>query len=211
MTKFFSFFVFIAAISLLGCSDPQSQNEINQSKQSTYEEDKHYRIVENINFGDLKPPFLIEYFWLGCPHCQNFEKPLQKFKSENPNIGFIRKHAVLSENWANDARIFYALQETNNMAHFSELFELYKAGIDQEGFESFFVKNKIDKTQFLEVAGKSENVLNNMNESYEEMTENKITSVPSVVVNGKYLVIASEDTDNNEKYFKLVKYLLKKP
>jgi len=201
-----------SAILLIGCSEPKQSVQSVKSEQveATYEEGKHYRLVNNINVGDLKAPFLVEYFWLGCPHCQSFEKPLQDFKSANPEVGFIRKHAVLSEGWVNDGRIFYALQETNNMAHFAELFDLYKTGINDENFDAFLSKNNIDKTVFLETAGKNENVINNMKESYEEMSENKMTSVPSIVVNGKYLIIASEDTNTNDKYFNLVNYLFKK-
>jgi len=212
MFKLFSVVTLAASILISGCSEPKpsTQSDKNEQVQLSYEEGKHYRIVNNINVRELKTPFLVEYFWLGCPHCQNFEKPLQDFKSTNPEMGFIRKHAVLSEGWVNDGRIFYALQETNNMAHFTELFDLYKSGINDENFDAFFTKNNINKSEFLEIAGKNENVINNMKESYEEMSNNKMTSVPSIVVNGKYLIIASEDTNNNEKYFNLVSHLLKK-
>ncbi|PAJ73579.1 hypothetical protein CJF42_15040 [Pseudoalteromonas sp. NBT06-2] len=212
MFKIFHAMTLVAVVFISGCSEPSQNGPSAKSEQveSRYEEGKHYRIVNNINVGALKTPFLVEYFWLGCPHCQNFEKPLQDFKSVNPEVGFIRKHAVLSESWVNDGRIFYALQETKNMAHFAELFDLYKSGINDEDFDAFFTKNNIDKHSFLAVAGNNENVINNMKESYKEMSENEMTSVPSIVVNGKYLIIASEDTNNNEKYFKLVNYLLKK-
>lgn len=212
MFKLISVITLASAILISGCSEPKQnvQSAKNGQVDISYEEGKHYRVVNNINVGELKAPFLVEYFWLGCPHCQSFEKPLQDFKSANPEVGFIRKHAVLSEGWVNDGRIFYALQETNNMAHFAELFDLYKSGINDTNFDAFFTKNNIDKAVFLETAGKNENVINNMKESYEEMSANKMTSVPSIVVNGKYLIIASEDTNNNEKYFKLVNYLLKK-
>lgn len=212
MFKLISVITLASAILISACSEPKQNVQSPKSGQVdiSYEEGKHYRLVNNINVGELKAPFLVEYFWLGCPHCQSFEKPLQDFKSENPEVGFIRKHAVLSEGWVNDGRIFYALQETNNMAHFAELFDLYKSGITDANFDAFFTKNNIDKAVFLETAGKNENVINNMKESYEEMSENKMTSVPSIVVNGKYLIIASEDTNNNEKYFKLVNHLLKK-
>jgi len=212
MFKLFSVMTLAATILISGCSEPTQNAKTTKNGQveAGYEEGKHFRIVSNINVGELKPPFLVEYFWLGCPHCQNFEKPLQDFKAANPEVGFIRKHAVLSEGWVNDGRIFYALQETNNMAHFAELFDLYKSGITDKSFDAFFIKNNIDKSAFLEIAGKNENVINNMKESYEEMSANKMTSVPSIVVNGKYLIIASEDTNNNDKYFNLVNYLLKK-
>ncbi len=220
MKKILALVLFGTMFALVGCSKQESnttpksveteEKPVVEKLNVEYKEGVHYRVVENINVGDLKAPFLVEYFWLGCPHCQHFEAPLQKFKSENPAVGFLRKHAVLSQNWVNDARIYYALKETDNMAHFAELFDLYKKGMNEEKFNAFFEKNNIDQDAFLETAGKNENILAQMKESFDEMSKNNMTGVPGIVVNGKYLIIATKDTATNESYFDLVKYLLKK-
>ena len=198
----------IEAVENNPSSEISSQQTIIVEPETTidYKEGIHYRLVHNINVGDLKTPFIIEYFWLSCGHCQKLEQPLQAFKKQNPNVGFTRKHAVLGERWVMDARLYYALEETNNSQLFDEFFSLYTKGITEESFSQFFVKNNIDKEAFLKVAGNSEAILAKMKESLQEMSDNKMTSVPSLVINGKYLIVKADDGD----YFKLVNYLLSK-
>ncbi|MBE0362958.1 thiol:disulfide interchange protein DsbA [Pseudoalteromonas ulvae UL12] len=207
-----------SAVSLLfgltACSkvetptNPAAKAESVQSQsQAQYQEGVHYRIVSGIDAEGAKVPFIVEYFWLGCPHCQHFEAPLQAYKAQQPELGFVRKHAILNESWANDGRIFYALQQTNNMDHFADLFDLYKQGMTQQRFDDFFTRNDIDKEAFLTIAGQDATVIAKMQQSLKEMTDNKIHSVPAIVVNGKYLVVPHDDLRSNEAYFALVDYL----
>jgi thiol:disulfide interchange protein DsbA len=219
MSKLPQISVFITLLALVGCSDNESnvvsnQSDINKSKvtkplqtqinNTVYTEGVDYRLVSDINSGGLTPPFIIEYFWLSCSHCQTLEKPLQDYKNQHPELGFMRKHAVLSERWVMDARLYYALEETNNMKHFDQFFALYMKGMTEERLNSFFSDNNINKDEFFKVAGSSETILSQMKESLKEMTDNKMTSVPSLVINGKYLILKSSDGD----YFDLVSYLL---
>ena len=223
MAKTYTISIMLTLLVLVGCSDEAPIADSNKSSTKTsvsnqvsplispnskfdYQEGVDYRIVTNINAGDLTPPFLIEYFWLSCGHCQKLEKPLQEFKKQHPDMGFMRKHAVLGKKWVMDARLYYALEETNNSQHFNEFFSLYMKGITEESFNQFFAKNNINKEAFLEIAGSSENILAKMKESLKEMKDNKMTSVPSLVVNGKYLITKSDGGD----YFNLENYLLSK-
>ncbi len=221
MVKLSQISVFIVLFTLLGCSENKTQqidlqsevaqveniaNSTTTSLVTEYKEGVDYRIVSNINTENLSAPSIIEYFWLSCGHCQKLEMPLQDFKAQNPDVGFTRKHAVLGERWVMDARLYYALEETNNMQHFDEFFGLYMQGMTEESLNQFFVKNNIDKEAFLKVAGSSEAILAKMKESLQEMSDNKMTSVPALVINGKYLIMKS----NNGDYFKLVKHLLAK-
>lgn len=187
-----------------------SATENTSAVTSSYQEGVHYRLVTGINNEGAQKPFLVEYFWLGCPHCQHFEEPLQAYKAKHPELGFVRKHAVIAEHWVNDGRIFYALAQTNNMAHFADLFDLYKKVMTQESFDAFFTRHNIDQEAFLKVAGQDPEVLTKMQQSFDEMNNNKMTSVPSIVVNGQYLIMAHEDLRSNDAYFKLVDYLLTK-
>ena len=220
MIKISRLSIAILMLTTLGCSESNDsikevkspspseavKEVVSQSdNQTNYKEGVDYRVVSNINVGDLEPPFLVEYFWLSCGHCQKLEKPLNEFKANNPEVGFIRKHAVLGERWVMDARLYYALEETNNSQHFDEFFGLYMQGMTEEKFNQFFKKNNIDKGAFLEVAGSSESILAQLKENLKEMADNKMTSVPGIVVNGKYLI-----TKSHGDYFDLVKYLLAK-
>ena len=221
MTKLTHISLFITLLTLLGCSQNEvstdsNQSNINQNEATkdyqpaintiVYKEGIDYRIVKDINSGDLSAPFIIEYFWLSCGHCQKLEKPLQAYKNKHPGLGFKRKHAVLGEQWVMDARLYYALEETNNIDHFDEFFSIYMKGMTEERLNKFFTDNKINKDEFFKTAGSSETILSQMKESLKEMTDNKMTSVPSLVINGKYLILKTAKGD----YFDLVSYLLTK-
>lgn len=233
MTTLINRIAFVSLLALTACSEPATESStVNTAKhehnhdaieaakpntaipyelgQQSYEEGVDYRQVNHINVNGLTAPFITEYFWLSCGHCQNLEEPLQAFKKANPTVGFSRKHAVLAQRWVTDGRLYYALEETNNMAHFDEFFGLYKKGMTNESFDLFFTKNKIDKEAFLETANTNKNIIGKMEESLKEMTENKMTSVPSIVINGKYLIMSSPASSTHEGYFKLVSYLLTK-
>jgi thiol:disulfide interchange protein DsbA len=242
MNKKLSSLIIIAALGLSACSQKESDVIVEPSKpiveapQKTdndaskvtvvdikpivkpdlvtmdYVENVHYRIVKDINVEGLTPPFLVEYFWLGCPHCQTFEPLLKSFKAKNPDVQILKKHAVMSPRWAKDARIFYALKEMKKMEHFDDLFNLYKIKElpTKLDIEEFLTLKNINKEEFFKLADKSETILKSIEESLREMVNNKITGVPAIVVNGKYFLLPSKDIVSVEDYFKLVEHLLSK-
>ena len=59
MFKILPAIILASAILLSGCSEPKQNVQPVKSEQvkASYEEGKHYRLVNNINVGDLKAPF----------------------------------------------------------------------------------------------------------------------------------------------------------
>ncbi len=175
----------------------------------------HYQKVEGISVPEeISEPYVIEYFWMGCSHCQNLEPVITTF-TERQNITLFKKAAPLKERWILDAKVYYALKETGNEEHFDELFKLYmdmgkemklpmkddlvgfltSKGIDAENFETVMMSDSIKETLY---------------QTSEEMIKNKLTGVPKLVINGKYLATPNEDIKTNRDYMELVKYLTEK-
>ena len=107
---------------LLACTPEPKNAEI----QVLYKEGIDYRVVSGIGVDKLSTPFIIEYFWLGCPHCQAFEQPLEHFLSANPDFKVIKRPAGGGARWTLDAKIYYGLEHLNQLTHLPQLFDLYR-------------------------------------------------------------------------------------
>ena len=54
---------------------------------------------------------VIEFFWYGCPHCNNLQPPLEAWLKRKPaDVELRRIPAVFRESWMNHARMFYTLE-----------------------------------------------------------------------------------------------------
>ena len=134
---------------------------------------------------------VLEFFWLGCPHCFSFEPTNAAWEENIPdNVVFVREAPPLNPSWEQHSRGFYAAQlmgqetpfvnamfkaiHVNNqrMRKPDDIAELASGlGMDKEKFlstmKSFAVQNKINRSiQLAKGAG--------------------ITGVPAIMINGKY-------------------------
>lgn len=214
----------------IGCSDQSTQNEESKtseenevSQTQNYEEGVHYTVLnEEVSLQNEarsdKGDYVIEYFWLGCEHCQNFEAIIGSYEESNPDVFVKRRHAALSDRWALDARIYYALLETGNMHLYKDLMDLYiekrtkeRSLPEIQDVNTFLEEHDINPEAFLTVAD-SDLVLTHIERSINDMNKNDITAVPTVVVAGKYKIAHQlpEDMRTQEDYNNLVNYLISK-
>lgn len=214
-------FTLTSALFLAACSPEPVQQEAPaqpQVSERVFTEGAHYTVLtEAVTEPELQQ-YLTEYFWLGCPHCQNFEPVLKGYLAKNPTVTLVRKHPALGERWAVDASIFYALQQNGHAELVDELFALYRqtrieknALPDTQLINTFLTKHNIDPAQFSEQQ-KADSVIAAMEQANTEMLNNRIQGVPSLVVKGKYLVNGEqpEDIKSEEDYYELINFLLNK-
>lgn len=139
---------------------------------------------------------VLEFFWLGCPHCYALEPELEKWLENKPeHAAFVREAPPLNPSWEQHSRGFYAAQimgienefvtkmfkaihqEKKRMRKPDDIAELAATlGVEKGKFEStmksFFVNTKIARAmQLAKSAG--------------------LTGVPAVMINGKYLTTTS--------------------
>lgn len=217
-------FVALLCLSLLlsACSPQQNTPEpevaVSTVPSRVFTAGKHYQVMSAPLTDPAAQQGLTEYFWLGCPHCQNFEPLLKAYLAERPQVSLLRRHPALGERWAFDASVFYALQLAGQSAHFDDLFALYRqqrteknALPDLAAINRFLAKHQLDAGQFSELAN-SEQARAMMEQANREMLDNRIQGVPAIVVKGKYLVGTElpDDIQSNEDYFQLLDYLLQK-
>jgi thiol:disulfide interchange protein DsbA len=117
---------------------------------------------------------VLEFFWYRCPHCYSLEPALEAWvKKLPPDTQFRRLPAVFNDEWAIDARIFYALEALGEVQRLHRpLFDAVhrQGGVKQKG-EAYlkWVRDWLGKQQ-VDVAN---------------------DGVPAIAVNGRYLVSAS--------------------
>ena len=137
---------------------------------------------------------VLEYFWFGCPHCYAFEPAINAWDATKPDyVDFVREAPPLNASWEQHSRAFYAA-EALDITHgfFDQMFNRIhqdrkpmrdpkKIAKFVESLELGVSADKFAKTM------ESFTVQTALRRSMKKAQQARITGVPSVVVNGKYL------------------------
>ena len=154
---------------------------------------------------------VVELFWYGCPHCFDFEPHLESWKENIPeHISFKRMPAVLNRGWISHARAFYALETMGELDRIHPLFfeAIHSQGRrlrDKESMARFLLQHGIDEEKF-KSAYDSMYVETKIKRSEQIVRQYGVSSVPQVVINGKYRTSAS-DAGGYENLLHLVNML----
>ena len=161
-------------------------------------------------------PSVTEYFSFYCPHCYNFESIIDEVKKGLPaGTDFEKIHvSFMGGNMGVSMAKAYATMKVLNVedelipAMFYQIHELKKAPRNESQMHDFFVKNGVDGSEF--DAAFNSFIVSSMQSRFDKsFKEAGLRSVPSVVVNGIYLVTAGS-VKSTADYLELVKYLLAK-
>lgn len=186
-----------------------------------FQEGKHYEIVKA---APTQAPEVREYFSFYCPHCFKFEPLMTELKEQLPadtkliknHVDFMRNASKKMQNIMSKA---LATAEVLNVEE-SQVAAIFKyIHVHRGVFTSLrdvrnvFVLNGVDGDAFDKTFASDA-----VQQRFEQMKKHQetlsksgaLSSVPTVVVNGKYKVnTQSLDTDNFVKeYTQLVNYLL---
>jgi thiol:disulfide interchange protein DsbA len=179
-----------------------------------YKEGTHYSRVtpQSTSSGDKVE--VLEFFWYGCPHCNVFDPILEKWvKSKPDNTVFNRVPAVFRPEWKVHARAYYALEIMGVIDKYhSKIFKAIhkdKKRLDRlDSITDFLVAQGINKEEFLGTYN-SFSVDNMVRKAIKQLQGYKITGVPAMAVNGKYL-ISGQQAGSYENMIRIVNYLVKK-
>ncbi|MCR9261611.1 MAG: thiol:disulfide interchange protein DsbA/DsbL [Pseudomonadaceae bacterium] len=177
-------------------------------------EGTHYEVLPvSVETRDDSKVEVVEVFSYACVHCFNFDPMIESWKSrQDENVDFYRVPAVFNADWELLAQSFYAAeslgvtdqvhmpmfegihvknQDLRRAPLLADLFES-SAGVSEEDFNtaynSFSVRSRVQQAK---AKGRAY----------------RITGVPSLVVNGKYL-IDGRMAGSNTKMLEVVDYLV---
>jgi thiol:disulfide interchange protein DsbA len=137
-----------------------------------------------------------EMFWYGCPHCFTFDPLLAEWEERKPEyVSFVRIPAVWNPLLQLHARAYYAAEALGKSAEMHEPFfrEIHVNGnaLDtEEKLAAFFGRFGVDEATFKSTFD-SFAVHTKVQRADELARRYMISSVPSIVVNGKYTTDAT--------------------
>jgi thiol:disulfide interchange protein DsbA len=145
---------------------------------------------------------VVEFFWYGCPHCYSFEPIITPWLKNLPkDTHFRRIPAMFNNEYAQGARAFYALEAIGAEERLHKaLFDAVHTGArlrvaDEAALTEWLGKQGVDTKKFA-AAYRSFSVEGKLKRAAQLTQAYKIEGVPSMAVNGKYVVV----TDNLKSF-----------
>lgn len=159
---------------------------------------------------------VVELFWYGCPHCFRFEPTLKKWLKTKPkNVTFVRVPAVFPR-WPGaeiHARAYYSAVSLKvvskvHQALFDQI-QRQKMVITQAQIKAIFVGEGVSSANFDKVFASE--AVNNLIIAGKKLAKGyEASSVPLVIVAGKYKAGADLVDGSFEKLLVLAEFLVKK-
>lgn len=139
---------------------------------------------------------VMEFFWLGCPHCYSLESNLAAWKETAPDyVKMVREAPPLNPSWEEHSRAFYAAKLMGNEdslvdAMFQAIHAEGQRLRDPDDIADLAVTTGLNRTKFINTMG-SFAVQTKLNRSVELAQGAGISSVPTIVINGRYRTTVS--------------------
>lgn len=135
---------------------------------------------------------VIDFFWYGCPYCNNLQPALERWIRNKPADVTVRRiPAVLRDNWAPHARVFYTLEALGEVERLHQR-AYYSYHVEElamsrpEVMSDWAVRNGIARERW-DAAYNSAPVQRKVEEAALLTHAYSITGTPSLVVDGRYL------------------------
>jgi len=163
----------------------------------------HAEIVAGRDYKELSNPQptqdktrieVIEFFWYGCPHCNNLHPHVKNWLKNKPDdVGFRFVPAIFRSNWIPGAKTFYTLTTLDAIEPLhDEIFHaIHDAKIDLHNESVLFdwiARQDIDKEKFINIYN-SFTTQNQIARTNQMMRQYQLTGVPVFVIEGQYITM----------------------
>lgn len=145
---------------------------------------------------------VVEFFSYGCPHCNDFNPVIHAWAAKQPADVVFKKVPITFGRaaWANIAKLYYALEITGDLARLdADVFKAIHAErtalFDEKVMAEWLAKKGVDPKKFSE-AYNSFGVMSKVKRGDQMAQAYRISGVPALAVDGKYMV---GDMDFNQK------------
>lgn len=159
---------------------------------------ERYKTLEGPKPGDDADTIEVrEFFWYGCPHCDNFRHHIAEWKEDVPEgVTFTHVPAIFRPSWEVHARAFYAAKIMGVLDRFHH--PMFKAIHDEgrnlqsaEAIGAFVAELDIDRDQFVETMN-SFAVNTRIKRAKRLQSAYGVRGTPSVVIDGRYVISAGD-------------------
>jgi thiol:disulfide interchange protein DsbA len=157
---------------------------------------------------------VIEFFWYGCPHCNNLQSPLNAWLKRKPSdVEFRRVPAVFQDSWIPLTKAYYAIEAMGlvDKLHHDVFAAIHKQKIrlqDPKVLADWMAQHGVDRQKFMDTYN-SFAVQSRAQRSIDITRNYDIPGTPALVVDGKYLTAPSmtlnpDNSINYERYFRVL-------
>ncbi len=182
---------------------------------SPFEAGRHYQILTPAQPTSSSPEQIevAEAFMYGCPHCYSFEPFIQKWMPNKPdNVNVVRIPVLFNRQAEVHARVYYTAEalgvlEETHLPFFKEIHVNRRAMTSEKDLVDFFGRYGVDADTFNKTF-RSFDVEHKIRVAKTMSQRYRISSVPTVVVNGKYSSGGSNLAGN--ELLSLIDHLVKK-
>jgi len=159
---------------------------------------------------------VVEVFSYGCPHCFNFDAPLEAWRARQPaDVAFRRVPAVFRSEWMILAQAYYAAEVlgVTDKVHRPIFEAIHVQGLnpgDPAVLAKVFQDSAgVDGEQFLKVLN-SFGVRSKVQQADALGRMYRLPGVPTLIVEGKYQVNGGKLTGSNTDMLEVVDFLIAK-
>ena len=181
--------------------------------QSPFAEGTDYQIISPaVKTSQPDKVVVTEIFWYGCPHCFRFEPYVERWSANLPEgVVFEQVPSSLNPRWTEHARAYYAFKmmnvlEQSHKALFDAIHVKRQRLTSLDTIAEFAAELGLDEKLFRENYF-SFPVETQIRKNMQKEKRYGHRGVPAVIVNGKYLVSASQ-AGSNERMIEIMNYLV---
>lgn len=138
---------------------------------------------------------VVEFFWYGCSHCYAFEPAIEQWlKQLPPDVSFRRVPAMFNKQWAEAGRVYYTLEAMGLLDRlhrplFDAIHQQHLRITNERQLRDWLQRQNVDADKFYTTAH-SFAVEGRLKRAAMLTEASKITGVPALLVDGRYLVSA---------------------
>lgn len=175
-----------------------------------FKEGVEYKVVNEVA---SSKPEVTEFFSYVCSHCYSFEPLMQKLQERVPQVqlkkvpvAFLGREMGPVLQRAYGAAVLLKVEDKLTPAIFDQIHRQKKMPNDLDDIKAIFVANDVEAKDFDGVINSF--ALNGMIAQYDKATERfNVRGTPTVVVKDKYELNMSE-IGSEERFYRVVEYLL---
>ena len=154
---------------------------------------------------ESKDIIIYEFFWYGCPHCYNLEPTMDRIEADlEKDTKVVKLPVALRDSWIPHAKLYYALKQMDKIDQVHNLIfeeihlEDNRLNTEQQMID-FLGKHGIDTKKFIEKYN-SFGTEARIKKASNLAKKYQIDSVPTLIINGKFLTSGSYVSSYDELY-----------
>ena len=154
---------------------------------------------------ESKDIIIYEFFWYGCPHCYNLEPTMDRIEADlDKDTKIVKVPVALRDSWLPHAKLYYALKQMGKIDDihnliFEEIHIENNRLSSEQQIVDFLSKFDINIDEFKQLYN-SFGTEARVKKSSNLARKYQINSVPTIIVNGKFLTSGSYVSSYDELY-----------